>query len=226
MPTPKPGESEKDFVSRCMAFGDMQKYDPDQRAAICYSKYSEGQKAMKEEMPMMDMQSMYQDLMDAGVMTQDLMGQLSDEQVKQLHSMMHAGIEQAKRMGHFNEAQNMAMEMVRDNAMNTAQQANGKIEMINKSLDSMAQVLEKEALIKEFEHELLGDDWAVRPEAMEGLFKWYYARMRKDGLSKEEAVEKAKSYAERDNKYADTTRLLKAATTELIKLKKELGKKK
>lgn len=39
MPSPNKGESEQDFVSRCMAYPDMQKYDEKQRAAICYSKY-------------------------------------------------------------------------------------------------------------------------------------------------------------------------------------------
>ena len=41
MPTPSKGESEKDFMSRCMAYPDMQKYKPDQRAAICHSKFRE-----------------------------------------------------------------------------------------------------------------------------------------------------------------------------------------
>lgn len=44
MPKPKSGESESAFVSRCMAHSDMQKYDQDQRAAICYSKYREAKK--------------------------------------------------------------------------------------------------------------------------------------------------------------------------------------
>ena len=39
MPTPSKGESEQDFMQRCMAYGDMQKYKPDQRAAICHSKF-------------------------------------------------------------------------------------------------------------------------------------------------------------------------------------------
>jgi hypothetical protein len=41
MPTPNSGESEQDFVARCMKYSDMQKYDPKQRAAICYSKFRE-----------------------------------------------------------------------------------------------------------------------------------------------------------------------------------------
>ena len=39
MPTPREGESEQDFVSRCMAYPDMQKHEPKQRAAICYSMF-------------------------------------------------------------------------------------------------------------------------------------------------------------------------------------------
>lgn len=45
MPKPKAGESEKDFMGRCMSFPDMQKYPADQRAAICHSKYGEKMKA-------------------------------------------------------------------------------------------------------------------------------------------------------------------------------------
>lgn len=41
MPTPKQGEKEKDFVSKCMGSDEMQKYDQDQRVAICYSKFRE-----------------------------------------------------------------------------------------------------------------------------------------------------------------------------------------
>ena len=37
MPTPNSGESEQDFISRCMAYPDLQKHEPKQRAAICYS---------------------------------------------------------------------------------------------------------------------------------------------------------------------------------------------
>jgi HK97 family phage major capsid protein len=41
MPIPQPnsGESEDDFVSRCMGADAMQEYDQEQRAAICYSTY-------------------------------------------------------------------------------------------------------------------------------------------------------------------------------------------
>ena len=39
MPKPKKGESKSDYVSRCMAYPDMQKYDQKQRSAICYSMY-------------------------------------------------------------------------------------------------------------------------------------------------------------------------------------------
>ncbi len=41
MPTPKPNESEDDYMQRCMAYPDMQKYEPSQRAAICHSKFRE-----------------------------------------------------------------------------------------------------------------------------------------------------------------------------------------
>jgi hypothetical protein len=44
MPKPKKGESEQDFISRCMAYDDMQKYDQKQRAAICYSYWRESKK--------------------------------------------------------------------------------------------------------------------------------------------------------------------------------------
>ena len=37
MPTPSSGETEQEFISRCMAYPDMQKYPQEQRAAICYS---------------------------------------------------------------------------------------------------------------------------------------------------------------------------------------------
>jgi hypothetical protein len=39
MPEPTEGESESEFVARCMKYGDMQKHEPKQRAAICYSKF-------------------------------------------------------------------------------------------------------------------------------------------------------------------------------------------
>lgn len=37
MPKPNKNESKKEFIARCMAYDDMQKYDNKQRAAICYS---------------------------------------------------------------------------------------------------------------------------------------------------------------------------------------------
>lgn len=45
MPNPKPGENKKDYISRCMAYDDMQKYDEKQRYAICNSMY-ESKKAL------------------------------------------------------------------------------------------------------------------------------------------------------------------------------------
>ena len=41
MPKPTSGETEKDFISRCMSFPDMQKYDQEQRLAICYNTFRE-----------------------------------------------------------------------------------------------------------------------------------------------------------------------------------------
>lgn len=40
IPTPKPGESEADFISRCMSDSTMKNEYPeeDQRAAVCYGK--------------------------------------------------------------------------------------------------------------------------------------------------------------------------------------------
>lgn len=43
MPEPRAGESEKDFIDRCMAYEDMQRYDPAQREAICHSIWREHQ---------------------------------------------------------------------------------------------------------------------------------------------------------------------------------------
>lgn len=41
MPTPKADETKNDFLSRCMGFPEMQKYDSDQRYAICQAKWDE-----------------------------------------------------------------------------------------------------------------------------------------------------------------------------------------
>jgi len=41
VPTPDAGESEDDFISRCMADPAMGEYDQDQRAAVCYSTWRE-----------------------------------------------------------------------------------------------------------------------------------------------------------------------------------------
>ena len=48
MPQPKEGESKQDFISRCMAYSDMQKYETKQRAAICYSKFKNKGKSEQE----------------------------------------------------------------------------------------------------------------------------------------------------------------------------------
>ncbi len=49
MPTPKPNESESHYMQRCMAFPEMldKHPEPKQRAAICYSMYSEHKKKSK-----------------------------------------------------------------------------------------------------------------------------------------------------------------------------------
>ena len=50
MPTPaKKGESQKEFVSRCMGDSSMLKEFPDQkqRAAVCFSKYKQSKKRSK-----------------------------------------------------------------------------------------------------------------------------------------------------------------------------------
>ena len=39
MPEPKRNETKDDFLQRCMGWDDMQKYEPDQRYAICQSKW-------------------------------------------------------------------------------------------------------------------------------------------------------------------------------------------
>src|SRR5215469_8679357 len=41
VPTPNKGESKQDFVSRCMGDKNMQEYDQDQRAGICYSQWDD-----------------------------------------------------------------------------------------------------------------------------------------------------------------------------------------
>ena len=99
------------------------------------------------------------------------------------------------------------------------------LDKVVKSLDAMADSLEKEALTKAFEHELLGDAEYVRPEAMEGLFKYYYAKMRRDGLSKEDAIEKAKQMIERSKvKTKSAQKLFKKAQNEVLKIQQLLQK--
>jgi hypothetical protein len=50
MPKPKPGESEKDYVSRCIpvVLKDGTAKDNEQAAAVCYSMFKEGQKSMDD----------------------------------------------------------------------------------------------------------------------------------------------------------------------------------
>lgn len=49
MPKPKEGESKDEFMSRCMRYDDMQKYEPDQRVAICFGYWEEKkEKTMRE----------------------------------------------------------------------------------------------------------------------------------------------------------------------------------
>lgn len=42
VPTPHDGESQDDFIARCMANDDMQEYEDKQRAAICYDAWNGG----------------------------------------------------------------------------------------------------------------------------------------------------------------------------------------
>ena len=46
MPTPNTGESESQFISRCMGDSEAQRTFPeeDQRLAFCYAKWEEGEK--------------------------------------------------------------------------------------------------------------------------------------------------------------------------------------
>jgi hypothetical protein len=50
MPEPNAGESEQDFIGRCMSSDEMNSKFPDQkqRAAVCYSRFSKGKKSMEE----------------------------------------------------------------------------------------------------------------------------------------------------------------------------------
>jgi hypothetical protein len=49
IPKPKAGESQKEFVQRCMEDNTMQsEYDQDQRLAICYNQFIEASKVKDE----------------------------------------------------------------------------------------------------------------------------------------------------------------------------------
>jgi len=48
MPTPEKGETREKFVDRCMAYPDMQKYQPSQRVAICHQMYTKHEKEPKK----------------------------------------------------------------------------------------------------------------------------------------------------------------------------------
>lgn len=48
MPKPSKGEEKQKFISRCMGHDDMQRYDQDQRAAICYSYWEKRNKDINE----------------------------------------------------------------------------------------------------------------------------------------------------------------------------------
>ena len=41
MPTPQKGEKREEYISRCMAYPDMQKHPSAQRAAICFSMWKQ-----------------------------------------------------------------------------------------------------------------------------------------------------------------------------------------
>ena len=49
MPIPKPrkGEDKDKFIERCMANTNMQEYDQNQRAAICFAQWKKKPKAKK-----------------------------------------------------------------------------------------------------------------------------------------------------------------------------------
>lgn len=49
MPTPKAGETRKKYISRCMRYPDMQKYNQDQRLAICFDMWRSRHKKENKE---------------------------------------------------------------------------------------------------------------------------------------------------------------------------------
>jgi hypothetical protein len=52
MPHPHPNENQNDFISRCMAYPDLQDKEQKQRAAICYALWKESkEKNCKEAAP-------------------------------------------------------------------------------------------------------------------------------------------------------------------------------
>ena len=48
MPKPRTGEKQKNYISRCMRYPDMQKYNQDQRYAICNDMYNSKRKKENE----------------------------------------------------------------------------------------------------------------------------------------------------------------------------------
>ncbi len=44
IPSPRNGQSQKDFIAKCMGDSNMQEYDQKQRAAICFQKYKDKSK--------------------------------------------------------------------------------------------------------------------------------------------------------------------------------------
>lgn len=60
MPTPNRGESQDDFVSRCMEYPDLQSKPEDQRAGECYGIYREHRhKAVKDAMEHLEAASQF-----------------------------------------------------------------------------------------------------------------------------------------------------------------------
>lgn len=49
MPTPQPNESKDSYISKCMGYPDMQKYEPAQRRAICESMWENKGKKKEEK---------------------------------------------------------------------------------------------------------------------------------------------------------------------------------
>ena len=49
IPKPKAGESQREFVQRCMSDSQMSEYDQEQRLAICYNEFRTNLESEKNE---------------------------------------------------------------------------------------------------------------------------------------------------------------------------------